>query len=216
MPEITPELVLRAYAAGIFPMAEDREDERLFWVDPKRRGILPLDGFHLSRRLARTVRSERFAVTADRAFPEVIQACAEARPGHGGTWINAQIVELYGALHERGFVHSIEAWSGDELAGGLYGVALGGAFFGESMFTRRRDASKVALVHLVGRLIKGGYGLLDTQFLTEHLAQFGAVEISRRAYHARLEAALAQRADFSCAGGDLSAAAILQSITQMS
>lgn len=216
MVEITPELVLKAYAAGIFPMAEDRRDEQLFWVDPERRGILPLEAFHLPRRLARTVRRERFTITVDRAFGAVIRGCAENRPGHRGTWINDRIIELYTALHERGYVHSLEAWHGSELAGGLYGVALGGAFFGESMFQRRRDASKVALVHLVGRLLIGGYSLLDTQFITEHLAQFGAIEISRGSYHARLEAALAQRADFSCGGVELSASAILQSITQTS
>jgi len=216
MVEITPDLVLKAYAAGIFPMAEDRHDRKLFWVDPECRGILPLDAFHLPRRLARTVKGERFTITADRAFDAVIAACAESRPGHRGTWINDQIVELYAALHAQGHVHSIEAWAGGELVGGLYGVSLGGAFFGESMFQRRRDASKVALVHLVGRLIVGGYSLLDTQFITAHLAQFGAVEISRRAYHARLQAALAQRADFSCGAADLSASVILQSITQTS
>jgi leucyl/phenylalanyl-tRNA---protein transferase len=216
MVEITPELVLKAYAAGIFPMAESRDDPEMFWVDPEWRGILPLESFHLPKRLSRTVRAERFSVTADRDFDRVIRACASSREGHRDTWINTRIVELFTALHRRGYVHSIEAWQDDALVGGLYGVALGAAFFGESMFSIRRDASKVALVHLVGRLIVGGFQLLDTQFVTEHLEQFGAVEISRRDYRRRLDAALHQRADFSCAGAELSAATVLQSITQTS
>ncbi len=216
MVEITPELVLKAYAAGIFPMAEDRRDEDLYWVDPDRRGILPLDAFHISRRLRRTMRHGGFEVTADRAFAEVIRACAGSRAGHQGTWINDRILAIYGELHARGFVHSVETWAEGELVGGLYGVSLGAAFFGESMFSRARDASKVALVHLVGRLRMGGYQLLDTQFVTEHLEQFGAIEISRDAYHHRLEAALEGRADFYCAGAELSAETILQSVTQTS
>jgi len=216
MVEITPDLVLKAYAAGIFPMAESRDDPEVFWVDPEWRGILPLDRFHLPRRLRRTVRGERFRITADLAFERVIRACAESREGHRDTWINARILELYSELHRRGHVHSIEVWEGEALVGGLYGVAMGAAFFGESMFSHRRDASKVALVHLVGRLVVGGFALLDTQFVTGHLEQFGAVEISRRDYQRRLDAALRQRADFSCAGAELSAATVLQSITQTS
>ena len=216
MVEITPELVLKAYAAGVFPMAEDRQDQDLFWVDPERRGILPLDGFHIPKRLARTVKNRRYAITVDQNFSEVILACAAARTGHRGTWINDEIVSLYNRLHDLGFVHSVEAWDQDRLVGGLYGVTLGAAFFGESMFSQARDASKVALVHLVGRLIKGGYTLLDTQFVTEHLTQFGAIEIDRDTYHRQLEDALDQRGDFACVGIDLSPEAILQSITQTS
>jgi leucyl/phenylalanyl-tRNA--protein transferase len=216
MVEITPELVLKAYAAGIFPMADSAASDELFWVDPEWRGILPLDAFHVPKRLRRTVRAGDFEVTVDRAFERVIRACGERREGHRDTWINAEIVALYTELHRMGLVHSVEAWQDGELAGGLYGVAMGAAFFGESMFSRRRDASKVALVHLVGRLILGGYVLLDTQFVTDHLAQFGAVEIRRRDYQALLTRALRQRADFSCAGAELSADAVLQSITQTS
>jgi leucyl/phenylalanyl-tRNA--protein transferase len=190
-PKITPDLVLRAYAVGLFPMAECRDDPLLFWVDPKLRGILPLDRFHLPRRLRRTVRQGRFAVTCDTAFRAVIEGCAETAPGRPNTWINDDIIELYCRLHARGQAHSLECWRGGALVGGLYGVALGGAFFGESMFSRRRDASKVAFVHLVARLRAGGFALLDTQFLTAHLAQFGAVEIPRQAYRRRLAAALA-------------------------
>jgi leucyl/phenylalanyl-tRNA--protein transferase len=216
MAAITAELLLKAYAAGVFPMAESGAGDELFWVDPEWRGILPLDAFHVPRRLSRTVRGDRFQITVDRAFGPVIRACAERREGHRDTWINAEIVALYSELFAHGSVHSVEAWQDDELAGGLYGVSLGAAFFGESMFSRRRDASKVALVHLVGRLIRGGYTLLDTQFVTGHLAQFGAIEIRRRDYHGLLARALRQRGDFSSAGAGLSAAAVLQSITQTS
>ena len=213
---ITPELILKAYAAGIFPMAEDRRDNQLFWVDPETRGILPLDGFHVSRRLARTVLKADFEITADQSFGEVIAACAAERPGRRGTWINDEIVDLYSALYDRGFAHSVEAWAGGRLVGGLYGLSIGAAFFGESMFSAVRDASKVALVHLAGRLIAGGYRLLDTQFLTDHLQQFGALEISRADYHGRLERALEIQGDFSAGGAELSAAGVLQSITQTS
>lgn len=213
---ITPELLLKAYAAGVFPMAEDRHDTRLFWVDPDRRGILPLDGFHLPRRLRRTVRAEIYQITTDRRFADVVEACAAARPGRTSTWINDQIIGLYNELHARNHAHSVEVWSDDRLVGGLYGVSLGAAFFGESMFSQARDASKVALVHLVARLIRGGYTLLDTQFVTEHLTQFGTIEISRTEYRSRLDAALGQFADFSCGGVSLSAEAVLQSITQTS
>ena len=216
MIEITPDIVLRAYAAGVFSMSEGRHDPQMFWVDPKLRGVLPLESFHLPRRLARTVRGERYAVTVDMAFPEVIEACSDPAPGRWSTWINDEIIRLFTALHERGFAHSIECWAEDELAGGLYGIALGGAFFGESMFNRRTDASKVALVHLVGRLRKAGFTLLDTQFVTDHLKQFGAHEIPRDAYHRRLERALNYPADFSLGGAGLSTSEVLQSITQTS
>jgi leucyl/phenylalanyl-tRNA--protein transferase len=189
-PQVTPEILLAAYAQGIFPMAERRDDPTLFWVSPEQRGIIPLADFHVPRRLARTVRSQRFAVTSDAAFLAVIHACAEAAPGRKESWINAEIVRLYSALHSSGHAHSIECWREGELVGGLYGVSLGGAFFGESMFSRHRDASKVALVHLVAQLKRGGFVLLDAQFLTAHLAQFGTHEIPRAAYLRRLSEAL--------------------------
>jgi leucyl/phenylalanyl-tRNA--protein transferase len=188
--------LLDSYARGVFPMADAREDSRVFLIDPERRGVIPLDAFHVPRRLARTVRAGSFQVRIDSAFHEVILACAASGPGRTETWINRPIERLYLDLHRQGHAHSVECFLAGQLVGGLYGVSLGGAFFGESMFSRRRDASKVALVHLVGRLIAGGYRLLDTQFLTEHLAQFGAVDISRADYHRRLESALAAPADF--------------------
>lgn len=184
-------LLLRAYAAGIFPMADSRRAREVYWVEPAMRGILPLDGFHLSRSLKKVLKSDRFAVTADRAFAQVIAACAETRIGAQGTWINAQIEQACNELHLRGHAHSIECWRDGALVGGLYGVSLGGAFFGESMFSRARDASKVALAHLVARLRVSGYKLLDCQFLTEHLASLGAIEVPRDAYIALLGDALA-------------------------
>jgi leucyl/phenylalanyl-tRNA--protein transferase len=184
--EITPELMLRAYRAGLFPMAETRRGERLYWLDPEQRGILPLDGFHLPRRLRRTALSGQFEVTADRDFPAVIAGCASAAPGREDTWINTEIERLFGDLHRLGHAHSVESWQDGKLVGGLYGVVLGGVFFGESMFSRASDASKVALVHLVARLRLGGFRLLDTQFVTDHLAQFGAIEIPRDQYKALL------------------------------
>ena len=189
-PQLTPELLLHAYAEGLFPMAERRDDPELFWVSPERRGVIPLDGFHIPKRLARTVRSDRFAVTTDHAFVDVMQACAEPAPGRDNTWINAEIVRLYTALHVTGHAHSVECWRDGKLVGGLYGVSLGGAYFGESMFSRERDASKVALVHLVAQLKRGGFRLLDAQFLTKHLASFGAIEIPRAAYLKKLAEAL--------------------------
>ncbi|MDJ0387928.1 leucyl/phenylalanyl-tRNA--protein transferase [Roseomonas sp. E05] len=188
--EITPDLLLRAYRAGLFPMAESRAGRRLYWLDPELRGILPLDGFHLPRRLRRTVLSDAFTVTADADFPAVIAGCAAPAPGREDSWINPEIERLFTELHRMGLAHSIEVWGGGELLGGLYGVALGGAFFGESMFSRARDVSKVALVHLVARLRLGGFTLLDTQFITEHLAQFGTIEIPRAEYKRRLAEAL--------------------------
>ena len=188
--EVTPDLMLRAYRAGLFPMAETRRGDRLYWLDPELRGMLPLDGFHLSRRLLRTVLSDGFEVSADRDFRATIAACAEAVPGREDTWINPEIERLFTELHRLGHAHSIECWQDGRLVGGLYGVALGGAFFGESMFSRVRDASKVALVHLVARMRLGGFRLLDTQFVTTHLAQFGAVEVPRDAYKALLATAV--------------------------
>lgn len=185
--DITPDLMLRAYRAGLFPMAESRRGDRLYWLDPERRGVIPLDaGFHMPRRLLRTVLSGPYRVTADADFAAAIAGCAAPAPGREDTWINPEIEFLFLALHRQGHAHSIEVWQEDALIGGLYGVVLGGAFFGESMFSRARDASKVALVHLVARLRLGGFTLLDSQFLTEHLAQFGAHEIPRAEYKRRL------------------------------
>jgi leucyl/phenylalanyl-tRNA--protein transferase len=195
--EITPEVLLKAYACGIFPMAESAEDPALYWIEPERRGVVPLEGFRVPGRLARTVRSDRFTVVCNRAFDAVVAGCAEPQPGRQRTWINTRIRNLYRGLHEIGHCHSVEAYDGETLVGGLYGVTLGGAFFGESMFHRARDASKVALVHLVARLKAGGYRLLDTQFVTDHLKTFGAVAVSRRQYHKHLETALAVSADFA-------------------
>jgi len=192
--ELTPELLLRAYAAGIFPMSESRDDPTIFWVDPQVRSILPLDEFHVPKRLRKTVRSGCFDVRCDVAFADVLDLCAEPKRGRTETWINQPIRHAVLDLHEMGFAHSIEAWRGEELVGGLYGVALGGAFFGESMFSRARDASKVALVHLAARLKLGGFQLLDVQFITDHLRQFGAVEIPAREYLVKLEAALKAKA----------------------
>jgi leucyl/phenylalanyl-tRNA---protein transferase len=193
---LTPELLLRAYAAGIFPMAEDAEDREIFWVDPEQRGVLPLDRFHLSRRFRRTLRHELFEIRCDGAFAEVVRGCAEPRPERPKTWINEEIMQLYGALFDLGFAHSIECWHDGALVGGLYGVALGGAFFGESMFSRVSEASKVALAQLVARLRLGGFRLLDTQFVTAHLGRFGAIEIPRRQYHRELAAAIEVEAYF--------------------
>jgi leucyl/phenylalanyl-tRNA--protein transferase len=189
-PHLTPEILLRAYAEGLFPMAEQRSDPTLYWVSPEKRGVMPLQDFHVPRRLARTVRSARFNVTFDRAFADVMRACAAPAPGREESWINDEILRLYVALHAGGHAHSVECWQGGELVGGLYGVRLGAAFFGESMFSRARDASKVALVSLVEALRRGGFTLLDTQFLTAHLAGFGAIEIPRIQYLALLNDAL--------------------------
>jgi leucyl/phenylalanyl-tRNA--protein transferase len=198
--DLTPELMLRAYAVGIFPMAQSADDERLAWFDPDPRGILPLEDFHLSRRLARTVRTTDLRVTADTDFAGVIDGCAGGGFNRPSTWINRPIRNLCLELHQLGYAHSIEVRRGDELVGGLYGVALNGAFFGESMFSTARDASKIALVHLVARLIRGGFSLLDTQFATDHLAQFGATEIPRAEYRRRLAEALRRDSEFQRAG----------------
>jgi leucyl/phenylalanyl-tRNA--protein transferase len=193
-PILTPEILLSAYAQGLFPMAERRDDPTLFWVSPDKRGLIPLDGFHVPKRLARTIRSNRYRVTSDQAFAQVMHACATPAPGREQTWINDEILRLYEALHAGGHAHSVECWEDGELAGGLYGVSLGAAFFGESMFSNIRDASKVALVALVEMLRRGGFLLLDTQFLTPHLARFGAYEIPREDYLARLHFAVAREA----------------------
>jgi leucyl/phenylalanyl-tRNA--protein transferase len=214
--KITPDIVLKAYATGIFPMSEGRDEPEMFWVDPEKRGILPLDGFHLSRRLRRKVRQAPFTIRIDSAFEEVMTACAAPASGRWTTWINKEIQDLFTDLHKRGFGHSIEAWDGEELVGGLYGIAMGTAFFGESMFSRRTDASKIVLVHLVARLRAASFVLLDTHFITDHLRQFGAVEISRADYHSRLSLALSEYSDFNLSGRSLSSAAVLQSITQTS
>jgi leucyl/phenylalanyl-tRNA--protein transferase len=195
--EITPEVLLKAYACGIFPMAESAEDPALYWIEPEKRGVIPLEAFHVPGRLARTVRSDRFEVRINHDFEAVLDGCAEPQPGRSRTWINQRIRALYRRLYDIGHCHSVEAYENDRLAGGLYGVCLGRAFFGESMFHRSRDASKVALVHLVARLKAGGFRLLDTQFVTDHLKTFGAIEVSRRQYHRLLEAALVGEADFS-------------------
>lgn len=193
---LTPDLLLRAYAAGIFPMADGRDDPELFWVDPDFRGILPLDGFHVPKRLKRTLRAEPYRVTVDTAFRRTVAACAAPRPGSPDSWINAEIKRLYGLLFEAGHAHSVECWQGETLVGGLYGVTLGGAFFGESMFSTANDASKIALVYLVAQLRAGGFVLLDTQFKTDHLAQFGVIEIARAEYRRRLDEALPIQAVF--------------------
>ncbi len=200
MTPLDPDLLLRAYSIGVFPMADSRRARDVFWVEPKKRGILPLDGFRLARSLAKTLRSDRFTVTADRAFAAIVSACAEATEDRPDTWINNQIETAYAELHRRGHAHSIECWQGDVLVGGLYGVKLGAAFFGESMFSRTRDASKVALAHLVARLRVGGFRLLDCQFLTPHLASLGAIEVGRADYVALLDSALGVGAGIGWSG----------------
>jgi leucyl/phenylalanyl-tRNA---protein transferase len=193
---IPPELLLRAYASGVFPMAESGDDPEIFWVRPEMRGIIPLDGFHIPKSLARAVRQRRFEIRFDTDFPGVIAGCAEPRPGRANTWINRPIREAYRTLFERGHCHTVEAWREERLVGGLYGVTLGRAFFGESMFSRERDASKICLVHLVERLREKGFVLLDTQFTTEHLKRFGAVDVPRTRYERLLEDALQGEAEF--------------------
>jgi len=194
--EITAEVLLKAYACGIFPMAESADDPALYWIEPDIRGIIPLEGFHIPVRLKRTVRSTSFAVVINHDFDAVIEACAEATSDRTRTWINARIRKIYRNLFERGHCHTVEVYDGARLVGGLYGVSLGRAFFGESMFHRARDASKIALVHLVARLRAGSYRLLDTQYVTEHLRTFGTIEVPKRRYHRLLEDALTGEADF--------------------
>ena len=225
---LDPEMLLRAYALGVFPMSDHRAARDVFWVEPEQRGVLPLNGFHLSRSLAKVLRAERFGITADRAFARVMAACAEARPDRAETWINPTIIAAYRELALRGSAHSVECWQGGELVGGLYGVKLGAAFFGESMFSRARDASKCALAALVARLRVGGFRLLDTQFLTDHLASLGAVETPRARYKGLLSAALAASGDFAAfdweaadrpattVSGPVSGKRIVQLLTQTS
>jgi leucyl/phenylalanyl-tRNA--protein transferase len=213
---ISVEELIACYRRGVFPMADARHDRRVFLVDPARRGVMPLDGFHVSHRLARTIRSDRFDVRIDTAFETVVEACAAPREGRMETWINGPIQRACSELFGLGLAHSVETWRGGTIVGGLYGVALGGAFFGESMFSTERDASKVALAHLVARLRAGGFLLLDAQFLTEHLTQFGAEEISRAEYGRRLAAALAAPADFSALPAQVLGAEALQAISHAS
>lgn len=212
----TLEDLLACYASGVFPMARSRDDDRIFLVDPETRGVIPLDRFHVPSRLARTVRSDRFEVRLDTAFDTVIDACAAPRADSSESWINRPIRDMYTALFARGAAHSVECWRDGRLVGGLYGVSIGGAFFGESMFSTERDASKVALVHLVARLRVGGYRLLDAQFVTDHLAQFGAEEISRRDYRKRLKDALGVEGDFFALQPLARGRAALQPISQAS
>lgn len=195
--EITPEVLLKAYACGIFPMAESADDPALYWIEPEMRGIIPFEGFHVPARLKRTVRTTPFTVVVDRDFDAVIDGCAQEKRGRDRTWINARIRKIYRGLFEHGHCHTVEVYDGERLVGGLYGVSLGRAFFGESMFHHARDASKIALVHLVARLRAGGYRLLDTQYVTEHLRIFGAIDVSKRRYHRLLEEALVGEADFA-------------------
>ena len=210
MTSITPQILLKAYASGVFPMAESAEDNALYWVEPEYRGIMPLDGFSISRSLRKTCRQGRFEVRVDTAFDQVIDYCAERAPNRDSTWINDRIKALYNQLFNMGFCHSVECWQKDELVGGLYGVRIGAAFFGESMFMRKRDASKVALVHLVARLRVGRFKLLDAQFINDHLKQFGAIEVPRESYHELLEEALLSNADFNAFDQDDDTDKVLQ------
>jgi len=214
--EITPQVLLKAYACGIFPMAESAEDPGLYWIEPDMRGILPLDRVHVPRRLARKIRQQPYEIRVDSDFEGVVSGCAAPATGRAKTWINQRIRKLYGDLFELGHCHTVEAWRDGELVGGLYGVSLGAAFFGESMFSRADDSSKIALVYLVARLIAGGFILLDTQFVTDHLRRFGTIETPRREYQALLERALARPADFYSLDEDVTAEVILQSVSHTS
>lgn len=211
-PPLTPDLLLRAYSAGIFPMAESREDDNVFWVDPQMRGIIPLGGFHISRSLAQRIRKMPYTVHVNADFSGTVAGCADRTD----TWINPTIFDLYEQLHLAGFAHSVEVWEGSELVGGVYGVTLGAAFFGESMFSRRSDASKIALAYLVSRLRYGGFQLFDTQFVTDHLISLGAIEITRAEYHRRLERALNWDANFLAQPPAVSLEDVLQRKTQTS
>ena len=208
--EITPQVLLKAYSCGIFPMAESAEDPALYWIEPQQRGVLPLEGFHIPRRLLRTVKATPLRVTVDTDFEGVISGCAAPKPGRTSTWINARIRNLYRELFKLGSCHTIEVWNGKRLVGGLYGVALKGAFFGESMFSTERDASKIALAHLIARLIHGGFKLLDTQFVTEHLRQFGTIELDRTTFQSKLEQALTFEGRFDTLPPDLNGEQIAQ------
>lgn len=211
-PILTPALLLQAYQVGVFPMSEGRDDPEVFWVDPKMRGVLPLDGFNISRSLARTMRRGHFTVTCDVAFADVVKGCAD----RDETWINDTIFDLYLRLHQQGVAHSVEVWEGADLVGGVYGVTIGGAFFGESMFSRKTDASKVALAYLVDRLVLGGFTLFDTQFITDHLASLGAVEIPRATYQGLLADAITTEASFTAPGALPSAQDVIQRNAQTS
>lgn len=213
MIEITPQVLLKAYSCGIFPMAESADDPALYWIEPQHRGLLPLDAVNVPSRLQRTIRNTPFDVRIDTDFAGTIDGCASARPGRQSTWINARIRSLYGELFALGHCHTVEVWDGDRLVGGLYGVALKGAFFGESMFSFERDSSKIALIYLCARLIHGGFNLLDTQFVTQHLRQFGALEIGRAAFHRRLERALSVEANFNALPADTSRERIIEIVT---
>ncbi|MBX2855261.1 MAG: leucyl/phenylalanyl-tRNA--protein transferase [Rhodobacteraceae bacterium] len=210
--ELSPTLLLNAYAAGVFPMADSADDPDIYWVDPAFRGVLPMEGFRVSRSLAKTIRRGAFTVTINRSFDGVLDGCAD----RSETWINHKIRELYGGLNDYGYCHSVEVWVEGELVGGLYGVTLGGAYFGESMFSYRPDASKIALVYLMARLKVGGFTLVDTQFVTEHLRRFGATEISRSAYHLQLEQALERNAEFLRLDPETPPQEVLQLSTQTS
>lgn len=214
--EITPQVLLKAYACGIFPMAESADDPGMFWVEPEMRGILPLEEFHFPRSLKKTFRKNRFEMRIDHDFAAVIDACAEVAENRKSTWINARIKSLYCALHEMGNAHSFETWQDGQLVGGLYGVKLGSAFFGESMFSRQTDASKFALVHLVYEMRRAGFKLLDTQFATEHLERFGVTEVPKDTYQLLLEEALETNASFQTQDGGATSDSILQFFNQIS
>ena len=216
MSGLTPQILLDAYASGIFPMAETRHDNDLYWIDPDIRGVLPLEAFHIPRRLRKTIRAYPFEIRCNSDFHGTVRGCAEPQGNRPETWINDEIEQLYARLFDMGFAHSVECWDNGELMGGLYGVSLGGAFFGESMFSRARDASKVALCHLAARLRKGGFVLLDSQFVTDHLRQFGAAEIGRTNYRKKLAAALKVNAEFQPELSDSDFEAFIQSTTQTS
>jgi leucyl/phenylalanyl-tRNA---protein transferase len=207
---ITPQVLLRAYAAGVFPMAESADDPALYWVEPEERGVIPLAGFHISRSLKKRVKQQPFDVRIDTAFHEVIAQCAAHSDSRQETWINKRIVTLYSQLHKMGCAHSVESWLNGELVGGLYGIRIGAAFFGESMFSRNTDASKVALVHLVARLKFGGFTLLDAQFVNPHLLQFGTQAVAKADYHKLLEPALERDADFFAFDQDCHGARVLE------
>ncbi len=214
--EITPQVLLKAYACGIFPMAESAHDNALYWIEPERRGVLPLDKLHISRRLTRSIRNGGFDVRVDHDFEAVIEGCAQSRPGRRSTWINARIRNLYRELFALGHCHTIEVWREGRLVGGLYGVHLARAFFGESMFSEERDASKIALVYLVARLRYGGFSLLDTQFVTEHLKQFGAIEVGRASFQRLLDSSLSGAGSFGALSSGCSAAEVLHLVSQTS
>jgi leucyl/phenylalanyl-tRNA---protein transferase len=209
MSSITPQVLLQAYAAGVFPMAESASDPALYWVEPDERGIIPLDGFHISRSLRKRVKQHSYEIRIDTAFNNVIAECAAKSDSRKETWINKRIITLYSQLYKMGCAHSVESWMDGELVGGLYGIRIGAAFFGESMFSRATDASKVALVHLVARLKFGGFTLLDAQFVNPHLLQFGSQAIKKADYHKLLEPALEKDADFKAFQADGDAATVL-------